>query len=76
MSSTEIIDNNATRMRERLTLQQASEEYGIPVPTLRTYRALNKGPASFRLGGKVYYMRQELDRWCAEEMASTRRGGI
>jgi hypothetical protein len=76
MSNTEMIENNQALMRDRLTLKEACEYLDVPIATLRFFRASNKGPASYRLAGKVQYSRAELDRWVAAEMAATMRGGV
>ncbi len=61
----EIIDTN-----------EASRLTGVPVPTLRYWRHVDQGPASFTLGRrKVVYRRSECERWLAEQEAATRRGG-
>lgn len=62
-------------MSERLTLQEASEYLNIPTNTLRWYRTVGTGPKSYRLGGRVFYDRQDLDEWANAEKHATARGG-
>jgi predicted DNA-binding transcriptional regulator AlpA len=62
-------------MAERLTLKQASEHLNIPVNSLRWYRAEHTGPRSYKLGGKVFYDRADLDAWTAAQKAATGRAG-
>lgn len=62
---------------ELLPTKQVEQEYGINSGTLRFWRSTNQGPASFTLGprGRVVYRRSEIERWLAEQEATTRRGG-
>jgi len=48
---------------ELFTLAEASEYLSISVPTLNMWRHLNKGPAYFKVGGKVRYEKADVDRW-------------
>ncbi|MFT0610158.1 helix-turn-helix transcriptional regulator [Rhodococcus qingshengii] len=62
---------------EIMTTKQLCNEYGIPEATLRWWRHMDQGPASFKLGLKrVVYRRSEVEKWVtAQEVAST-RGGV
>lgn len=64
-----------SKKREIMTVKEVEEETGIPEGTLRYYRSIGVGPASFRLGGRVRYRRSDVLAWIAEEEAATRRGG-
>ena len=57
-----------------MTSADVSAELGIPVGTLRYYRASGQGPASFRLGGRVRYRRPDVLAWVADQERNTRRG--
>lgn len=46
-----------------LTLTEAAAVLRTPVATLRYWRHLGIGPAGFRLGRRVLYRRDDLDRW-------------
>jgi hypothetical protein len=59
----------------RLTLKQATEYLNIPENTLRWWRTCNEGPRSYALGRKVFYDRDDLDRWAEVQKAATTRGG-
>lgn len=61
---------------ELLHTKQVEEQYGINAGTLRFWRSANQGPVSFTLGrrGRVVYRRSEVERWLAEQEATTRRG--
>ncbi|WP_029429861.1 helix-turn-helix domain-containing protein [Blastococcus sp. URHD0036] len=50
-----------------LTLTEAATVLRTPVATLRYWRHLGIGPAGFRLGRRVLYRRQDLDRWIEEQ---------
>jgi DNA-binding transcriptional MerR regulator len=58
-----------------LTLTEAAAFLRAPVATLRYWRHLGIGPEGFRLGRRLLYRREDLDRWVAEqrETQSTRR---
>ena len=62
---------------ELLTAKQVCAEYPFNPGTMRYWRSAGIGPASFSLGprGRVVYRRNEIERWLAEQEASTRRGG-
>jgi DNA-binding transcriptional MerR regulator len=60
---------------ERLTLQEASEYLNIPSNTLRWWRTVGTGPKSYKLGGRVFYDRTDLDQWAGAGKLETARGG-
>ena len=60
---------------ELMVARQVSEMTGVPLGTLRYWRHHDIGPASFTLGRRVVYRRNEVLRWIAEQEAATRRGG-
>ncbi|QUD82104.1 helix-turn-helix domain-containing protein [Gordonia polyisoprenivorans] len=64
--------------RMLLSTKQVSEEFGIPINTLRTWRYRGGGPPSFTIGkAKVVYRRGEVERWiCDQEMAATNAGDV
>lgn len=62
---------------ERLGMRAASSYTNVPEATLRYWRSVGDvGPASYKLGRKIFYDRAELDRWMAEQKAATTRGGL
>lgn len=63
-------------MSKYMDTKAVSAETGIPAPTLRYWRHANLGPASFSLGRRVVYRREEVERWIAEQELATRRGGV
>jgi hypothetical protein len=48
---------------ELLDAKQVSAMIGVPVGTLRYWRHSDIGPASFTLGRRVVYRRDEVLRW-------------
>ncbi len=66
--------NTATKSH-LMTTEDVSNELGIPVGTLRYFRSTGKGPASFRLAGRVRYRRSDVERWITDQERATRRGG-
>ena len=59
-----------------MTPKQVAEMTGIPEGTLRYFRSVGIGPASFRLQGRVRYRRIHVEAWIAEQEAATLRGGV
>lgn len=51
---------------ELLTITEAAERLRVPVETLRYWRQKGSGPASFRMGRRVFYRAAELDRYVNE----------
>jgi hypothetical protein len=48
-----------------LSIEQVSERYGIPVPTLRRWRLEGPvaGPVGVLVGGQLRYLPVSLERW-------------
>jgi DNA-binding transcriptional MerR regulator len=49
--------------QQLLTLAEAADLLRTPVATLRYWRHRGIGPDSFRLGRRVVYRLEDLDRW-------------
>jgi hypothetical protein len=60
---------------DRLPTAAAARYTGLAESTLRYYRHAGIGPASYRIGSKVFYDRADLDGWLAEQRAASVRGG-
>jgi excisionase family DNA binding protein len=58
-----------------LTITEAAELLRAPVATLRYWRHLGTGPASFRLGRRVLYRRGDLDRWVSDRQQAQTSSG-
>ena len=56
-----------TDERIYLTTAEAALYLGLPARTLQRYRIVGEGPAFHRFGGRVRYLRGDLDAWAAEE---------
>ena len=68
-------DDLPTAVEELLTLEEVAAVLRAPVATLRYWRHLGVGPDGFRLGRRVVYRREDVDRWVAEqEQAQAPRG--
>lgn len=64
-------------MTQFLRTAEVSDQYGIPVATLRYWRHISAGPPSFKLGLKnVVYPVAELERWIARRQKATTRGDV
>jgi hypothetical protein len=63
-------------MPARLSTHKASEYLSLPESTLRYYRHIGKGPASYVLGRRVFYDIGDLDAWKDAQKAATLRGGV
>jgi hypothetical protein len=50
-----------------LTLSEAADILRTPVATLRYWRHLGIGPDGFRVGRRVMYRIDDLDRWIKEQ---------
>jgi hypothetical protein len=63
-----VMPKNAPKATSNLlTLTEAAAFLRTPVATLRYWRHLGIGPDGFRLGRRVLYRREDLDRWVAEQ---------
>ena len=56
-------DYSADHHPDLLTIAEAAALLRAPVATLRYWRHLGTGPASFRLGRRVLYRRGDLLAW-------------
>jgi predicted DNA-binding transcriptional regulator AlpA len=60
-------DDVRTAAAELLTLAEVAAVLRTPVATLRYWRHLGVGPDGFRLGRRVVYRREDIDRWLATQ---------
>lgn len=56
--------------RTLLTLDQAAARIHRSPDTLRYWRKRNEGPRSFRLGRRIVYSLDDLERWIDEQRAA------
>jgi hypothetical protein len=50
--------------------EELSKLHRIPIPTLNYWRHIGYGPPSFKIGAKVVYRVEDVDRWLAERYAA------
>lgn len=60
----------------RVKIGGAAEITGVPVGTLRFWRATNQGPRSYVIGRRLWYEVADLDVWLDEQRARSVRGGL
>lgn len=56
-------------MSDYMTTAEVAEELRAPVETVRYWRHVGKGPASFKLGRRVLYARADVLRFIEEARA-------
>ncbi len=66
-------DDARTAAAELLTLEEAAAVLRTAVSTLRYWRHLDVGPDGFRLGRRVVYRRQDVDRWVTDQQSQRPR---
>lgn len=67
--------DRAAGLIERMATADASEYLGVAVATMNTWRTQGKGPKFYRLAGRVFYRRADLDAYveaCAVETEGSR----
>lgn len=52
-------------MSEYMTTQEVAELLRAPAETVRYWRHVGKGPASFKVGRRVLYARDDVQAWVA-----------
>ena len=63
-------------MIERVNIEGASEITGVPVGTLRFWRATGQGSRSYVVGRRLWYDVVDLDAWLDAQKARSVRGGV
>ena len=59
-------------MTNLLTLEEVAARTRIPVATLRYWRSIGTGPATFRLGRRVMAYEADVEEWIVTEAAKDR----
>ena len=54
-------------MTKILSKREVSEAYGWSVFTLNDWRQKGTGPRSFRIGGRVAYKVEDIERWIEDQ---------
>ena len=62
-------------MSELLTVPEVAAMLRKPEGTLRYWRAVNRGPKSFKSGSTVVYRRSDVEAWLRAQEDATSRGG-
>ena len=63
-----VVTNDDTQTApELLTLAETAAVLRTPVATLRYWRHLGVGPDGFRVGRRVVYRREDVNRWLSEQ---------
>jgi hypothetical protein len=60
----------------RVKVGGASDITGVPVGTLRFWRATNQGPRSYVVGRRLWYDVADLEEWMDAQRAQSVRGGV
>lgn len=63
-------------MNELLGTKAVADWTGLPEETLRYFRHRNEGPASWKIGRRVVYDREDVQRWLDEQRAKSLRGEV
>jgi hypothetical protein len=63
------------QVAERVKVEEASRITGVPVGTLRFWRATDQGPRSYVVGRRLWYDVADLESWLADQKARSVRGG-
>lgn len=58
-----------------LFVEDVAELLRVPISTLHTWRNLNRGPVSFKIGTRIRYRRSAVEAFVASQEAATARGG-
>ena len=59
-------------MNKIITFSEISEKTGVPIATLRYWRAAGSGPPTFRLEGRIRAYESEVDDWIATQASTDR----
>jgi excisionase family DNA binding protein len=55
-----------------VTTEELAKELRTSPETIRFWRHIGKGPASFKAGRRVLYAREDIDAWIAEQRRNAR----
>ena len=71
MNGEALAATDRNRMTRYLTTAEVGEMLRTPAETLRYWRACSTGPASFKIGRRVLYAREDVEAF----IAAARAGG-
>jgi predicted DNA-binding transcriptional regulator AlpA len=58
-------------MPKNLITAEVAELVRAPIETVRYWRHVGKGPASFKVGRRVLYATEDVEAWIAEAKSGT-----
>lgn len=58
-----------------MTTQEVAQVLRTPAETVRYWRHIGKGPASFKLGRRVLYARADVEKFVAEARGAAEQVG-
>ncbi|HAT1137373.1 TPA: helix-turn-helix domain-containing protein [Corynebacterium striatum] len=58
------------RLIDSLNPDELASELGVAKSTLARWRCIGKGPKHAIIGGRVHYMRADVEAWIAEQVAA------
>ena len=70
------MNTNTLPQTIRFRSPEAAAYCGYVDQTFRSMRHFKTGPRSYKIGGKVWYDKDDLDAWIAAQKARTAVGGI
>ncbi|WP_418059955.1 helix-turn-helix domain-containing protein [Pimelobacter simplex] len=62
-------------MTDYLTTQEVAQILRTPAETVRYWRHIGTGPASFKIGRRVLYARDDVEKFVAEARSTAQRAG-
>lgn len=63
-------------LADRFNKSTAATYLGVSERVLDLWRAKNTGPRSFKVAGRLYWLKNDLDEWVTAQIVETARGGI
>jgi predicted DNA-binding transcriptional regulator AlpA len=60
---------------ELMLMEEVEELTRQPLDTLRYWRHVGKGPRSFKLGNRVVYKREDVERWIEAQYSADHTAG-
>jgi DNA-binding transcriptional MerR regulator len=60
------VDELKAQVREYLTTQDVAEKLRTPAETVRYWRHIGTGPPSFKIGRRVLYAVEDVERFIAD----------
>jgi hypothetical protein len=61
---------------DRLTRQEAAAYLKVSPRTLDMWKREDRGPRSYKIVGRVYYLKLDIDAWTQDQLTRSACGGI